>query len=70
MQTISVPTLCCRLIDLLYQVFGPETPPAGWDVDNKYKLENLMVSVIGTSDTIILVNCSSQVSIVGSGCAC
>ncbi|KAF6020773.1 TTC4 [Bugula neritina] len=32
-----------RLVDLLYQVLGPETPEADWDLEKLYKLENLEI---------------------------
>ncbi|XP_067928337.1 tetratricopeptide repeat protein 4-like isoform X1 [Watersipora subatra] len=32
-----------RLYDLLYQVFGPETPSASWDEELKYKLDRIEV---------------------------
>lgn len=32
-----------RLCDLIYQMFGAETPAADWDIECKYKPENLTV---------------------------
>jgi hypothetical protein len=33
----------CRFEDHLLHMFGPEVPPASWDLDKKYKPDNFLV---------------------------
>lgn len=50
----------CRFEDHIYHMFGPDVPPASWDLDKKYKPENLLVRFTIFMNPSFCLHCSTE----------